>query len=53
VVPDDDDADCAEHDFVIQQVLAGPDGARLIHECARCGAVSYEASRADETGTGT
>lgn len=44
---DDDDASCVEHVWELQQVIADETGARLVHECVRCGAVEYEASRSD------
>lgn len=45
-MPDDDDTDC-EHDFELEQVLADSSGARLVHVCRLCKAISYEPSRSD------
>lgn len=50
---DDDDLDC-EHDWQLEQVIADEKGARQVHRCQICDAVSYEASRSDRDGfTGT
>lgn len=43
----DDDADCAEHDWVLQQMQVDASGARMVHECVDCGALSYEPSGQD------
>lgn len=49
----DDDEDCA-HDWVLEQVVADKTGARQVHRCTVCDAVSYETSRTDRGGlTGT
>lgn len=42
-----DEVDC-DHDWVLVQVEANMQGATLIHECAVCGATSFEPSSGDE-----
>lgn len=52
-MPDDDDLDCPGHDWQLVEVLADASGARLVHRCALCPAVSYEPSRSDGDQVGT
>ena len=38
----DDDADCIEHQWVLQGATLADDGAHLDYACTRCDAVSVE-----------
>lgn len=42
-----DDAGNCVHDFATVEVDLDGAGARLVHECRRCGLVAYEASASD------
>ncbi len=40
----DDDADCFEHIWVLEEVIIGSRSAEMVSTCRRCGAISYEPS---------
>lgn len=40
----DDDAECVDHVWQLEELHLTLDGAAMASTCARCGAVSYEPS---------
>lgn len=44
----DDDADCVEHDWQLEELHLTLDGAAMGLRCARCGAISYEPSQSGD-----
>jgi len=42
----DDDTDCAEHDWVLEEAHLTSKGTDRASACTRCGAVSYQPTQA-------